>query len=124
MLFFCGLLLFAFHLTTPSVSPPPNADTIEFSMEKVYLFNEVETAKASKVITVQMDTTGSTTVNLTTFWDIVKNNWGALLMAFLALVEIVIRATPSVSDNSIFNLLKKIIDALIPNKSVSGGVHP
>ena len=124
MLLFCGLLLFAFQLTTPSVSPPPNADTIEFSMQKVYLFNEVETPKVSKVMKAQMDTTSNRTVNPTTFWDIVKDNWGALLFAFLALVEIYIRATPTVSDNSIFNLLKKILDAIIPNKSTDGGVFP
>ena len=119
----CTVLMFGVHLATPSVQSPK--DTLEFSMQKAYQFSEAEYPKATTVLKAQLDTTDtSTAVATSTFWDIVKNNWGALLMSFLALCEIYIRATPSESDNSIFNLLKRIVDALIPNKSTYGGVHP
>jgi hypothetical protein len=58
------------------------------------------------------------------FGDFLKENWGILLPALLVFVEAVIRLTPSEQDNSIFNFIKRIIDAILPNKAskeVGGG---
>lgn len=48
-------------------------------------------------------------------WDFIQNNWVPLLWGLIALVELIVRLTPSERDNSIFNIIKRIIDLLIPN---------
>jgi hypothetical protein len=53
--------------------------------------------------------------------DWLKDNWVVLLFAFLGFVEAVIRLTPTEVDNSIFNILKRLIDAWFPNHKANGG---
>lgn len=48
-------------------------------------------------------------------WDFIKDNWMPLLWGLIALIEIIVRLTPSERDNSIFNIVKRILDLLIPN---------
>lgn len=55
--------------------------------------------------------------------DFIKNNWGALLAAILVFIEAIVRLTPSEKDNSIFNWIKRILDAIIPNKDTTGETH-
>jgi len=50
-------------------------------------------------------------------------NWGKILAGIIGLAEIIVRLTPSDQDNSILNLIKRIIDAIIPNFRIRGGKH-
>ena len=47
--------------------------------------------------------------------DFILQNWAELLLAFLALIKVVVRLTPGVKDDAIFNYIDKLIDALVPN---------
>jgi hypothetical protein len=49
------------------------------------------------------------------------DNWLALLFGFLGFVEVIIRLTPTETDNSIFNILKRLLDAWFPNVNRAGG---
>lgn len=55
--------------------------------------------------------------------DFIKENWVALLFGLLGFTEIVVRLTPTKKDDSIFNFVKKIIDAILPNNRKEGGKH-
>jgi len=46
--------------------------------------------------------------------DFVLQNWAELLLGTLALIKIVVRLTPGVKDDAIFNYLDKLINAIIP----------
>jgi hypothetical protein len=50
-----------------------------------------------------------------------QDNWLALLFGFLGFVEVIIRLTPTETDNSIFNIIKRLLDAWFPNVNRSGG---
>jgi hypothetical protein len=56
-------------------------------------------------------------------WDFIKANLVALILALMALAELIVRATPTKKDDSIFNFLKSILDSIIPNRRVGGGSH-
>ena len=47
--------------------------------------------------------------------DFILENWAELLLALLALIKVVVRLTPGVKDDAIFNYIDKLIDALVPN---------
>jgi len=47
--------------------------------------------------------------------DFILQNWAELLIGVLALIKIVVRLTPGVKDDAIFNYIDKIIDAIVPN---------
>ncbi len=55
--------------------------------------------------------------------NFISENWIVLLTALIGLAEVIVRLTPSGKDNSIFNLIKRIIDAIVPNFSSGGGKH-
>jgi len=40
-----------------------------------------------------------------------------------AVAEVVVRLTPTEKDNSIYNKVKTIVDAILPNLKKDGGVH-
>jgi len=46
--------------------------------------------------------------------DFILQNWGELLIAALAFIKIVVRLTPGVKDDAIFNYVDRLIDALLP----------
>jgi len=52
-----------------------------------------------------------------------KEYWTQLSMALVAFLEVVVRLTPTNTDNSILGLVKNILDWLIPNRRAGGGVH-
>lgn len=56
-------------------------------------------------------------------WGFVRSNWAALLALLIALVEGIVRLTPTEKDNSIFGFLKYILDRIIPNARAGGGTH-
>ena len=55
--------------------------------------------------------------------DFIINNWEILLVSLIGIAEIIVRITPSDKDNSVVNIIKKIIDAIVVNNKKSGGVH-
>ena len=42
--------------------------------------------------------------------------WKEILLALLAIAEIIVRLTPTEKDNSILNKIMWVVDKLIPNK--------
>lgn len=55
--------------------------------------------------------------------EFISENWGVLLTAIIGLAEVIVRLTPSKKDNSIVALIKRIIDAIFPNRLSGGGKH-
>lgn len=53
----------------------------------------------------------------------IKDYWALLLPAILALVEVIVRITPTTKDDSVFNFLKYLLDKIIPNARAGGGQH-
>jgi hypothetical protein len=53
-------------------------------------------------------------------------NWKSLLSLLLLFVEGILRLTPSEKDNSIFNIIKIILDTVLPNRRNPSelGNHP
>lgn len=53
--------------------------------------------------------------------------WAELILALLIVVEVAVRLTPSTEDNSVVNkatnLVRNLINFLIPNRSKDGGTH-
>lgn len=53
--------------------------------------------------------------------------WREAILALFALIEVVLRLTPSENDNSLFNKVVSfatyILDFLIPNRRKSGGKY-
>jgi hypothetical protein len=47
--------------------------------------------------------------------DFILQNWAELLIAVLALIKVVVRLTPGIKDDAIFNYIDKLIDAVIPS---------
>jgi len=52
-----------------------------------------------------------------------SDNYIAILFAFLAFVEVIVRLTPTKKDDSILSFIMNIINAIFPNKSSDGGTH-
>jgi len=55
--------------------------------------------------------------------DIITENLWEIISVALVIFELVVRLTPSEKDNSIYNLIKRIVDTLIPNRKNTGGKH-
>ncbi|MBV6442752.1 MAG: hypothetical protein EPGJADBJ_04476 [Saprospiraceae bacterium] len=56
-------------------------------------------------------------------WGWIKQNWAALILPLFALLEAIVRLTPTNTDNSILNFLKAILDWILPNKAKDGDYH-
>lgn len=55
--------------------------------------------------------------------DYVKANLVVLIYALIALIEVIVRLTPTDKDNSLLSALKALLDKLIPNRRVGGGTY-
>lgn len=53
--------------------------------------------------------------------EFLKENWVPLLFGLMGFVEVIVRLTPTEKDNSIFNLIMTVLNALIPNRAKGGG---
>lgn len=51
----------------------------------------------------------------------VKNNLVTIVSSLIALLEIIVRLTPTERDNSLLSAIKAIIDKFIPNRRTGGG---
>lgn len=58
---------------------------------------------------------------MTLIIEFIKQNWGMLLIALLAFIEVIVRLTPTEKDNTIFAIVKRIINLFIPNRKKTGG---
>jgi hypothetical protein len=56
-----------------------------------------------------------------TFWQLIADNWGSLLLALLGFVELLVRLTPTEKDNSILNMIIKFLNVILPNLKKGGG---
>lgn len=57
------------------------------------------------------------------FWQFIKSHLVEVFLALFALLEIIVRATPTQKDDSILNFIKSIFDSIIPNRRTGGGLH-
>jgi hypothetical protein len=48
--------------------------------------------------------------------DFILNNWGALLIAVMALVKVIVNLTPSEADNKVFGWIDVLINAIITDR--------
>ncbi|WP_171606449.1 hypothetical protein [Limnovirga soli] len=56
--------------------------------------------------------------------QILQDHWAQILAAGITIAEVIVRATPTKKDNSILNVIKSFVDAILPNKQTGGGTHP
>lgn len=49
-----------------------------------------------------------------TFWQVIRENLGTVILGLLGFIEIIVRLTPTERDDSWFTWLKRIIDAIFP----------
>jgi len=47
--------------------------------------------------------------------ELIKDNWQVILAVLIAVIEVIVRLTPSQKDNSILNKVLKVVDFLLPN---------
>jgi len=84
--------------------------------------NDIHTAKANVQGEVQLefepDPAGSFLSK-----GVIIDNWGILSLGLLSFLEIIVRITPSEKDNSIFNFVSRILNAVIPNLRKGGGKY-
>lgn len=55
--------------------------------------------------------------------EALKDNWLPLVLALIALAEVVVNLTPSKKDNSILLKIKNLLGMFIPNVKKGGGKH-
>lgn len=119
-IFYSLLLLSAitFSVHNPFDAPLPGHET---SFVPILSFDDTQTqVPAAKFIqneVVEAEEPGG-------MLDFIKTNAVILLWGLIALVEVVTRLTPTTKDDTILTWIKTILDAIIPNKSASGGTHP
>lgn len=53
--------------------------------------------------------------------EFILNHWVVLLIALLSFVEVIVRLTPTKKDDTIFEIVKRIINIFIPNRKKGGG---
>ena len=53
---------------------------------------------------------------------LISSNWGKLMVAIMALYDIIARMVPTIQNNTILSFITKLINAVIPNKRKGGGV--
>lgn len=57
-------------------------------------------------------------------WGLIKNNWGAAILAFMGFLKVIVNLTPTEKDNVIFAWLDNLINKIVPNLRKGGGRHP
>lgn len=56
-----------------------------------------------------------------TILEFLKQNWSELVLGLFAFIEVIVRITPTQQDDSWFQWLRKIIDAVLPSRQSGGG---
>jgi len=55
--------------------------------------------------------------------EIITSNLWEIIGVAMIVFELIVRLTPSEKDNSIYNMIKRILDTIIPNNKAKGGKH-
>jgi hypothetical protein len=60
-----------------------------------------------------------------TVWEFVKRYWEEIVFALILFIEVIVNLTPTTVDDAGFRWLRRIFNAIIPNRSKTSGVrHP
>ena len=120
-IFLFAILMIGLLVTTAIEKQVAASDTITQSSSQPELISaSLPETTISASVSSSIEATVGDAVPVAT-GNFFTNNWGALLMGLLGFADLVIRLTPSVKDNSIFNFLSSIINAIIPNLKKGGG---
>jgi len=120
-IFLFAILMIGLLVTTAIEKQVAASDTITQSSSQPELISaSLPETTISASVSSSIEATVDDAVPVAT-GNFFTNNWGALLMGLLGFADLVIRLTPSVKDNSIFNFLSSIINAIIPNLKKGGG---
>ena len=55
--------------------------------------------------------------------EFVTENLVEIISGALVIAGVIVRLTPTEKDNSVFNLVKKILDTIVPNFDKKGNKH-
>jgi hypothetical protein len=100
--------------------PPLLGYTLNVAGEDLRDSNRDKPKRRCEVLRAQIGNDASPPMSIGEF---LRLYWGKLLLSILGVVELIVRLTPTDKDNSIFNLLYSIINAIIPNLRAGGGLH-
>lgn len=117
-----SVLLLAFvgcSKQTTSVNDPPGAK-VEYAVDQPAPSADGQ-ATTSDVFVVQDVAEQPPGEADKTFWQLIADNWGSLLLALLGFVELLVRLTPTEKDNSILNMIIKFLNVILPNLKKGGG---
>ena len=53
--------------------------------------------------------------------ELLQDNLTPLILAIMALLEVVVRLTPTKKDNTVLEVVQRIISIFIPNRKKGGG---
>ena len=57
------------------------------------------------------------------FFDVILENWSAVLFALMGFIKVIVNLTPSKKDNDVFGWIDTIFNAVVPNYKSGGGKH-
>jgi len=117
------LMLFAFALLV-AFSPSPLRAAPDHDQGATF----ISLADLAPAVTVQEEGGGVAVAADTNAEEVAAadsnffaENWVALVLGLMGFIELIVRLTPSEKDNSIFNWLAMLINALLPNIKKGGG---
>ncbi len=55
--------------------------------------------------------------------DLANIDWTTLIWSLIAIIEVVVRLTPSEKDNSILTKVVWFLNKIVPNKKKDGNTH-
>lgn len=121
---FIALLILAIGMLV--VWPPGNQVQASNSDQSSFVVDQQTIAPAVAMqeeggVAIEADNPNADQPVIETTGDFLKDNWIALLLGLLGFIELIVRLTPSTKDNSIFNWLATLINALLPNIKKGGG---
>jgi hypothetical protein len=100
----------------PSMASPPG------TVLCIPNFTAALPAKAALPVLQPQEVTDPVVIT-TTFGDILKANWLEILLAIMSVAGIVIRLTPSKTDDTILAWIMKVINLFFPNRATNGTIH-
>ena len=120
------VLLFSFALLafvgcskqTVQTNPDPPGVKVEYAVEQPAVQANAPAADVYVVQDLPEQPPGEADK---TFWQLIADNWGSLLLALLGFVELLVRLTPTEKDNSILNMIIKFLNVILPNLKKGGG---
>lgn len=96
------------HAIEPNSKPAPNT------------YKNTEWRALNAQVPDSTDTGDSSTSSLSAI-DFIRQNFVTLIWALVALVEVIVRLTPTQKDNSILSFITEWLSKLLPNRRAGGG---